>query len=76
MICVINGMFIKNDEKIKMVDGKEVKEPFVVIYSGDQAVTIPNCSIPDGKPGVNVDVLCDVKLSEWDGRKYLSIKPL
>ena len=76
MICTITGMFIKKDKKIREIDGKKVEEPFVVIYSGDQAVTIPNLKIPDAKAGVEVDIVCDVKLAEWDGRKYLSIKPV
>lgn len=77
MIATITGMFIKQDYKEREIDGKKVKEPFVVIYSDDQAVNVPNLKLDgDIKPGTMIDIPCVIKLLEWDGRKYLSIKPL
>lgn len=77
MKACIEGIYIESQIKERIIDGKIVNVPYVVLYSGNETVTIENVNIDEKiKIGDIVRVVCDVKLSEWNGRKYLSIKPL
>lgn len=78
MKACIEGIYIETQVKERIIDGKTVNVPYVVLYSGDETVKIENVQNTDEKIKVGdiVRVVCDIKLSEWNGRKYLSIKPI
>lgn len=77
MKACIEGIYIESQFKDRIIDGKTVNVPYVVLYSGDETVKIENVSIDEKtKVGDIVRVVCDIHMSEWNGRKYLSIKPI
>ena len=77
MVAKVQGIFIKQGTKNRVRDGQKVEEPYIVIYSGNETVRIPNVRLnPELKIGTQVEIACDISLREWDNRKYLSIRPL
>lgn len=78
MFCKVQGMFLERKLKEKEVDGKKEAQPVVVLYTDGEAVEFPGFDVdPDKvKVGQTVSLDCSIKLSEWQGRKYLSIRPL
>lgn len=77
MIATITGMLVEvGYVDRKDAQGRSYKEPFAVVYSGGEAVKIPNLSVDPNAVGSTIDVSCMVKLSSWEGRSYLSIKPI
>ena len=77
MVAKVQGIFIKQGTKERVRDGQKVEESFIVIYSGNETVKIPNVRFtPEVKIGTQVEILCDISLREWENRKYLSIRPV
>lgn len=78
MKACIEGIYISTEHKEKIIDGKTVNVPYVVLYSGDETVKIENVNNDEQKIKVGdiVRLVCDIKMCEWNGRKYLSIKPI
>lgn len=77
MKACIEGIYIESLNKERIIDGKTVNVPYVVLYSGDETVKIENVNIDEKiKVGDIVRVVCDIHMSEWNGRKYLTIKPI
>ena len=77
MIATIKGRLVEVGERErKDAQGHVYNEPFAVLYSGGEAVKIPNLLLDESDVGKNIEVLCTVKLSSWEDRSYLSIKPI
>ncbi len=78
MICKVSGMFLERKLREKEVDGKKEFQPVVVLYTDGEAVEFPGFDIdPDKiKVGQTVELDCSIKAKEWQGRTYLSIRPL
>lgn len=65
MVCGVNP----NGSKDK--DGNPI--PISDIYSSGEVVHVRNLSVKPETIGKTVDVLCDIQLKDFDGRKYLSV---
>lgn len=73
MKCLISGMLCQTEVSTDK-SGREY--PVAYLFSEGDTVRIPNIDLRDVQPGTFVDVLAIVKLSEFEGRRYLSIKPI
>lgn len=73
MKCLISGMLCSH-EFVKDKQGNDY--PVAYLFSEGDTVRIPNIDLSDVPLGTFVDVLAIVKLSEFEGRRYLSIKPI
>lgn len=73
MKCLISGMYCATEVATDK-NGKEY--PIAYVFSSGETVRIPNFDLSDVQPGTFVDVLAIVKLVEFEGRRYLSIKPV
>ena len=73
MKCLISGMLCSH-EVAKDKQGNDYHVAY--LFSEGDTVRIPNIDLSDVPLGTFVDVLAIVKLSEFEGRRYLSIKPI
>lgn len=75
MIALINGMVCACNEQ----PAKEgSSEPIFVtdIYSGGEVVKVRNLKTNEANIGCFIDVLCNIQLKDWDGRKYISVQAI
>lgn len=78
MYCTLHGVLVESGLK-EMKDsqtGTTNRKPFISVYSDGTAQTIMGMSAGDKKIGDQIDVMVSIKLREWDGRKYLSVRPI
>lgn len=78
MICTLHGTLV--EAGLKDVEdrqtGVRVTKPFIVVYSEGETRTILGLKADGKKLGETVDVTVSIKMRTWDGRSYLSVKPI
>ncbi len=75
MIATINGMVCACNKQ----EPKEKNEQPVYItdlYSGGEVVKVRNLKTNEANIGCFIDVLCNVQLKDWEGRKYISVQAI
>ena len=77
MICKVLGKYLESGIDVRNVEGKSVERKFVLVYSGQETIKIYDFEVPEGTKGFSdLEIVADVKMREWNGRKYLQIQPL
>lgn len=74
MVCTIHGM-VCNVGSYTSKDGKS--SPTVSLFTGDEAVVIQGIEVDFEKyRGQQIDIPCEVKLRNYEGRFYLTYKAI
>lgn len=71
MNCKINGILCKVDEHVSKSGDVT---PCAYVFSGDETVCINGVVCNPDMIGKKISVDCDVKLREFEGRKYMTIR--
>ena len=78
MICTLHGVLVEAGVK-EVKDnqtGLAINKPFITIYSEGSTQTILDCKADGKKIGDQIDINVSIRLREWEGRRYLSVKPI
>lgn len=77
MIATVRGMIVEvGSIERKDQYGRPLDEPFVVLYSGGEAVKIQGISVDHDSIGSEMEVEANVKLWQIDDRCGISVKPV
>lgn len=78
MFCTLHGVLVEAGVK-DMKDnqtGVVNSRPYIAVYSEGSTQIIYGMRADGKKIGDQIDVKVSMKLREWDGRKYLSVRPI